>query len=98
MNRRFSTRVLTALLLLLATIGLPGTTGCATLRATQCVVWARAEKRRNVSRESEDRQPAVFARRIMSFAKAIGELPLPVCIIERWLFQRPPPTRLLLHA
>jgi hypothetical protein len=95
-NSRATTRLLTALMLLLAAFGLTGSTFAAP-RTSQTIVWARPRKRRAPRRLPEQSQPAIAPRPVCRTNARRDPWP-PSRFFHRWLFQRPPPYALLSQA
>ncbi|HUI58263.1 MAG TPA: hypothetical protein VLY04_24990 [Bryobacteraceae bacterium] len=96
MRSRFTTRLVGALLLLLAAFGLSGAS-VAGLGMSQAVVRAQHEVRRAPHRVSHHILPAAPAPQPVLSSHCPAD-PRPVAAgFHRWLFQRPPPYALLLQ-
>lgn len=95
-NSRFTTRLLAALILLLAAFGL-AEASVAAPRTSQATVSTHQRERRARRRVTEQRESVVSPRPVCLAASQRDPRP-PGLFFQRWHFQRPPPNSLLSHA
>ncbi|HEV3198815.1 MAG TPA: hypothetical protein VGZ73_12935 [Bryobacteraceae bacterium] len=91
-SSRFTSRLLTVLLLMLAAFGIGGGVGCAVTRFAQIAVCASDEERGEPHRVSEQRNsPPSRPRPIHENISRREDWPRDIFLF-RELFQRPPPS------
>jgi len=89
---RFTARLLAALIFVLTAFGAAGPSAAA---ISQPVSWTRPKARRAPQRLPE-REPA-FTPGLVRMTNSRRDPALPAIAFLRWVFQRPPPSALLLH-
>jgi len=97
MLSRSKSRLLTALLLVLASFGGAGS-AFAVVQVSQAMVWVRGNEKSEPHPVSERHTSPVPALRPISLKGTQREQRLPYFYICRWLFQRPPPALLLSYS